>query len=174
MIEVLVTIVIVAFGLLGLGGLQMRMQLSDMESYQRAQALVLLDDMSNRMAANRTNVASYVTGASNPLGTGMTCPTTSTTMEQTDTLQWCNALQGAAEKIGNNKVGAMVGARGCIENIATNQYLITIAWQGSIPTSAPAASVACGANLYDTAGTGCTGDLCRRAVTTVLNIATLN
>ena len=174
LVEVLVTMLMIAFGLLGLGGLQMRLQLSDMESYQRAQALALLDDMANRIAVNRAQAATYVTGASSPLGTGMTCPTTSATVQQTDTAQWCSALQGAAEKLGNSKTGTAVGARGCVENIGTNQYLVTVAWQGLTPISAPPAAVACGAGLYDTAGSSCTGDLCRRTVTTVVKIATLN
>jgi type IV pilus assembly protein PilV len=174
LVEVLVTMLMVAFGLLGLGGLQMRLQLSDMESYQRAQALALLDDMANRIAVNRAQAATYVTGAGSPLGTGMTCPTTSSTVQQTDTAQWCSALQGAAEKLGNSKTGAAVGARGCIENIGANQYLITVTWQGLTPISAPPAAVVCGAGLYDTAGSSCSGDLCRRTVTTVVSIATLS
>lgn len=174
LIEVLVTTLIVAFGLLGLGGLQMRLQLSDMESYQRSQALALLDDMANRVAANRDQAATYVTGGSSPLGAGMTCPTTATTVQQSDTVEWCTALQGAAEKLGTSKAGTAIGARGCVENIATNKYLITVAWQGMTPISAPPAAVDCGAGLYDTVGSSCTADSCRRVVTTVVNIATLN
>jgi type IV pilus assembly protein PilV len=174
LLEVLVTMFVIAFGLLGLGGLQMRLQLSDMESYERAQALELLDDMGNRIAVNRAQAAAYVTGAASPLGTGMTCPTTATTVQQTDTSQWCASLQGAAEKLGNAKTGAAVGARGCVENIGVNQYLVTVAWQGLTPISAPPAAVACGATLYDTDGSSCTGDLCRRTVTTVVKVATLN
>lgn len=173
LVEVLVALIVVAFGLLGLAGLQMRMQLADMESYQRAQALALLDDMVNRIATNRANAAAYVTGSASPLGSGMTCPTDASTLQKVDALQWCNALQGAAEKSGGSNSGAMIGARGCVENINTNQYLITVAWQGTTPTVAPAASVACGAGSYDTAGTACTGDVCRRTVTTVLSIAPL-
>ncbi|HEY0563491.1 MAG TPA: prepilin-type N-terminal cleavage/methylation domain-containing protein, partial [Methylophilus sp.] len=45
LLEVLITIVILAIGLLGLAGLQSRLHVSEMESYQRAQALVLLNDM---------------------------------------------------------------------------------------------------------------------------------
>ena len=175
MIEVLVTLIIVAFGVLGLGNLQMRMQLSDMESYQRAQALVLLEDIGSRIAANRDQAGTYVTGVSSPLGSGMSCPTVSATLKETDVLQWCNALQGAAEKIGGSKTGAMIGARGCIESLGANTYLITVAWQGMTPTGAPPSSVACGAGSYaDPGNSGCTGDLCRRTVTTILNIATLN
>ena len=51
MIEVLITIVILAFGLLGLVGLQAKVQLAEVESYQRAQAVVLLNDMADRLNA---------------------------------------------------------------------------------------------------------------------------
>jgi type IV pilus assembly protein PilV len=175
LIEVLVAMVIAAFGLLGLAQLQVRMQLSDMESYQRSQALLLLDDMANRIAANRGQALTYVTGPGAPLGSGMSCPTTVTTLQLTDAQQWCTALQGAAELAGATKSGAMVGARGCVENLGANSYLITVAWQGMTPTAAPSAGAACGAGLYaGAAGSACTGDLCRRAVTTVLDIAKLN
>ncbi len=175
LIEVLVALVIAAFGLLGLAGLQIRMQLSDMESYQRAQALLLLDDMTNRIAANRDQAATYVTGPTTPLGAGMACPTTSATLQQVDAQQWCTALQGAAEVAGATKSGTMLGGRGCVETLGVNSYLITVAWQGMTPTAAPSAGAACGAGLYaGAAGSACTGDLCRRTVTTVLDIAKLN
>jgi type IV pilus assembly protein PilV len=175
LVEVLVALVVAAFGLLGLANMQMRLQLSDMESYQRAEALLLLKDMANRIAANRDQAATYVTGAAAPLGTGIACPTTTATLQEIDTQQWCTALQGAAEMSGATKSGVMVGARGCVETLGANSYLITVAWQGMTPTAAPAAGVACGAGLYaGAAGSACTGDLCRRTVTTVLDIATLN
>lgn len=172
MIEVLVTMVIIAFGLLGMAGLQMRMQSSEMESYQRSQALLLLNDMASRIAANRNNAASYVTGTT--YGSGMACPTaTGTTVEQ-DLKQWCEALQGAAELTSSDdKVGAMVGGRGCVQS-ASGDYLVTVVWQGLTPISAPPASVTCGLNEYNGAsGASCVNDLCRRAVTTLVRIATL-
>lgn len=51
LIEVLVTIVILAFGLLGLAGLQSKINIGVIESYQRGQAVVLLNDMAERMKA---------------------------------------------------------------------------------------------------------------------------
>lgn len=172
MIEVLVTMVIIAFGLLGMAGLQMRMQSSEMESYQRSQALLLLNDMANRIAANRNNAAAYVTGAT--YGTGMTCPTAVATTADQDLKQWCEALQGASEvSAADAKVGAMVGGRGCVQT-ASGDYLVTVAWQGLTPISTPPASVTCGANQYNGAsGSSCVNDLCRRAVTTLVRIATL-
>lgn len=170
LLEVLVTIVILAIGLLGLAGLQTKLQTSEMESYQRAQALMLLNDMASRIATNRNAAASYVT---TELGAGMACPTTTSTLAESDAGEWCRALQGAAEKSGANDVGAMVGGRGCVESAGTGIYMVTVAWQGLVPISAPPDSVACGQGEYDTSGTGCINDLCRRAITTIVRIATL-
>lgn len=177
MIEVLVTIVILAIGLLGLAGLQSRLQASEMEAYQRAQALILLGDMASRINTNRAKAATYETGTATPLGASMTtCPTATATSNQqeVDAAQWCAALQGAGETLGTNKVGAMLGGRGCVESLGGGAYRITVAWQGLTPIAAPPASVACGKNSYDTSGSACTGDLCRRVVTTIVRIATLS
>ncbi len=53
MIEVLVTLIILLVGLLGLAGLMVQSQRSEVESYQRVQALVLLQQMAGRINANR-------------------------------------------------------------------------------------------------------------------------
>jgi type IV pilus assembly protein PilV len=170
LIEVLVTLVILSIGLLGLAGLQSRLQVSELEAYQRAQALILLDDMASRITTNRSAAASYVTAS--PLGGTTTCPTTTSTQQQTDSGQWCSALQGAAETTGGSKVGAMIGGRGCVQSLGSNQYLVTVAWQGLTPIAAPAPT--CGQNSYNTAGTACVNDLCRRVVTTIVRIGTLS
>ena len=154
MIEVLVTILILMIGLLGLAGLQGRAMTSQMESYQRSQALILLKDMGDRINANRANVADYVAAATR--GTGfngsavLNCA--ALTGSALDLCEWHNALLGAAETLGGAKVGAMIGARGCIyQTVAPaawvpGEYLIAIAWQGFNSTAAltigPAA--ACG------------------------------
>lgn len=174
LLEVLITIVILVIGLLGLAGLQSRLQVSEMESYQRAQALILLDDMASRITANRTNASSYVTGIASPLGEGMTCPTASSSQQEIDTTEWCNALKGAAETSSGSNVGAMVGGRGCVEFLGSGQYMVTVAWQGLTPIATPPVSVGCGKDLYNgAAGSNCSSDACRRYVTTIVRIATL-
>lgn len=174
LIEVLVTILILSVGLLGMAGLQARLQQSEMEAYQRAQALLLLDDMANRIAANRNQASLYPTGTTAPLGAAMTCPTSTATQQERDLREWCQSLQGAGETAGTSKVGAMIGARGCVESIGSNQYLVTVAWQGLTPISAPPAGVACGLNSYNGAtGSECTLDRCRRVITTIVRIANL-
>ena len=67
MIEVLITIAIAAFGLLGIAALQAKMHLTETESYQRAHATILVRYISDRINANRKNAMAYVTAA--PLGT---------------------------------------------------------------------------------------------------------
>lgn len=150
LIEVLITIVILAFGLLGVAGLQARMQLAEVESYHRSHAIVLLQDMVDRVAANRRNAMSYVTAA--PLGAGngiQDC--TGLAGADLDLCQWNNALLGAPETAASGqKVGAMIGARGCITNVSATmprEFVVAVVWQGMAPTVAPG-STACGQGLY--------------------------
>lgn len=173
LVEVLIAMVILAVGLLGLVGLQGRLHIAQVESYQRAQALILLQDMQNRIVLNRNNAADYIT--LEPLGTGMDeCPVANATRAESDMRDWCEQLIGAGETISGSNVGAMVGGRGCVESLGGDQYLITVAWQGLGPVSAPPAAVTCGADEYDgPAGSPCVNDQCRRVVTTVVRIATL-
>jgi len=182
LIEVLVTMVIIAFGLLGMAGLQTRMQLSEVEAYQRSQALMLVNDMASRLATNRQYVTSYVTGTSTPLGTSYACDSMATaTRAQSDLKEWCLALLGAAETLTvgstTTKHGAMIGGRGCIEDSPSGDgdYMVTIAWQGITPVGAPPSSVACGSGSYNGTGSSlCVDDKCRRFVTMIVRIGSLN
>jgi type IV pilus assembly protein PilV len=161
LVEVLVAMVILSFGLLGLAALQSKTQLSELESYQRAQAVVLRDNMVKRISARYTVAAAYVTGTGNPLGTGDSQPTTCngiTNLTTRDQCIWSNQLKGASEKQSSSNVGAMVGARGCVEQLVAEDptpgicrpgvYRVSIAWQGLYPTVVP--GIACGKNAYGT------------------------
>lgn len=149
MIEVLVSIVILAFGLLGVAGLQAQIKLAEVEAYQRAQAVVLLQDMVDRINANRRNSMSYVTAT--PLGTGNAegaCA--GLTGAALDLCDWNNALLGVGETSGVASVGAMIGGRGCITNIVAAMprvFVVAVVWQGNTPTLAPQ-STNCGQGSY--------------------------
>ena len=158
MIEVLVTLVILMVGLLGLAGLQMQGLRSEMESYQRVQALVLLQDMAGRINANRGNrnqngcsgLASQVqinacewdaitanirAFIADDIGTGATADCTILSGQKRDTCEWGNALKGAGvEDASGASVGAMIGGRGCIREVGADANQITVeisvAWQG--------------------------------------------
>ena len=158
LIEVLVTIVILAFGLLGLVGLQAKTQLAEVESYQRAQAIVLLTDMVDRINANRSTAPAYAGGS--VFGTGFTdpspCPTAAGAAR--DQCEWSVALKGAAEKRSSSNVGVMNGGRGCITQLQAPDptpatctpgiYLVSVAWQGLNLTSTPGAGAACASGSY--------------------------
>lgn len=159
LLEVLITIIVLAIGMLGLANLQSKIHVTEIESYQRAHAVLLLQDMIDRVNANRTNAASYVSATE--LGTGGAYADCSgaANLAARDRCEWQNALLGASEKSSSNaNVGAMVGARGCIELVqAANPaagvctpgiYRISVAWQGLYATAEPAAGLACGEDDY--------------------------
>lgn len=173
LLEVLITLVITAFGLLGLATLQLKIQAAEMEAYQRAQAVLLAADMVERISANRGNAVAYATGGANPLGTGdgLAAPCPTATGATRDLCEWSSALKGASERSATGTVGAMIGARGCIEQLqapnATGPaclpaiYRVTVAWQGLAGTAAPALS--CARDLYGS-------DASRRAIASQITI----
>jgi type IV pilus assembly protein PilV len=157
LVEVLVTLVILAFGLLGVAGLQAKMSLAEMESYQRSQALMALTQMTEFMSANAAQATSYLIAGT--IGTGDTQPTNCTTITPgpiRDLCEWSNSLKGASEQKSALNVGGMVGAVGCITQLtAANPalgvctagiYRVSVAWQGMNPAPTPA--LACGLGSY--------------------------
>lgn len=163
MIEVLISMAIMAFGLLGLVGMQAVAQKAELDSYQRAQGLVLLADIVDRINTNRgagncynitTNTTSgtpYIgsTGTSSYNLSGFSCSgigpsgsaasTAAVARALRDLTEIDNMLKGAAEQLSGGQVGAMIGARACIGfDTNTNAYTVAVAWQGSGPTFSPA------------------------------------
>jgi type IV pilus assembly protein PilV len=156
LVEVLVTLVILAFGLLGVAGLQAKMSLAEMESYQRSQAILALTEMTERMNANTAQASSYLNAGT--IGTGDTQPPNCTTLSgpTRDLCEWSNSLKGASEQKSAAKVGGMVGAVGCITQLqaynpalgvcSAGIYQVSVAWQGMNPTATPA--LVCGQGTF--------------------------
>ena len=155
LLEVLVSLVILVFGLLGIIGMQAFTQVATFESYQRGQALILVQDMADRLATNRGAAGCYAitidttTGspfagmpatAAAPTCTAAVGTAATRAIADIDLAAWDGALKGAAEQTGGASVGAVLGARGCISyTAATNSYRIAVAWQGMAATVAPTA-----------------------------------
>jgi type IV pilus assembly protein PilV len=183
LIEVLVTLVILMLGLLGLVGLMVQSQRSQVESYQRMQALVVMQDMVNRINTNRKAAGCYAVAG--PVGTGYAVPAVGTlavtatcpvaTAEQIawaqrtdqDIREWNALLLGSTEKSGTRDAGAMLGARGCITVVSAGVYQVSVVWQGGGATIAPPAAVTCGTGLYG-------DEALRRAVSVPVQIANLS
>lgn len=194
LIEILITLLILALGLLGLVGMQVMAQQAELESYQRAQAMVLMSDIVDRINTNRKGATCYVvtTGAGTPyLGTAgsakydiasYSCPSAAThpnavTRAAFDLEAIDKMLLGTAEQSsGGGSIGAMLGARACIGfDAASQSYTVAVAWQGmsrtfspdSWPTaSTPTVARKCAVNLYG-------DDTHRRVVWTTVLIASL-
>ena len=163
LLEVLVTIVILVFGLLGLAGFQMRTTVAEHEAYQRVQALILVQDMVDRIYANRSNAATYI---QNDIGSsGALADCASLAGKDLDLCEWSNSLVGASEAKSSNSVGALLGGQGCITAGAVNEYIVTVVWQGLAKTVAPGST--CGLGDYG-------DELLRRAVSMRVQIATLS
>ena len=164
MIEILITIAILMVGLLGLAGLQTQVAAAEFEAYQRAQALVLVQEMADRMNANKKIAGKYVQDDIGADGVEIPGCDGMTSFER-DVCEFHNSLVGASEKkSGVNTVGAMIGARACITNPEANVYVVTVAWQGFASTKAP--DEKCGAGAYG-------DDKKRRTVSFPMRVATL-
>jgi type IV pilus assembly protein PilV len=182
-IEVLITLVLVTVGLLGLIQLMTRSTMAEFESYQRAQALVLVNDMVDKITSNRKGAGCYAitTDTANGapyLGTGgsgtQACTAWGTAAEQSRALDdlndWNSKLLGLGETLGGSATGAMQGARGCVTyDPAANTFQVSVAWQGNSDTVAATSidpTLVCGFGLYG-------AEAKRRIVATTLAIANL-
>ncbi|UHD16157.1 type IV pilus modification protein PilV [Thiocapsa bogorovii] len=157
LIEILVTAVIIAFGLLSLAGLQAKMTATQMESYQRAHALVLVEDMAARIATQRraAEAGAYATtGTTTTVGDGDANDPSNDCSDEAnlparDLCEWSQALKGVGTTANDGRfLGAMLGARGCIDRINEDPetFLVTVAWQGLTETVSP--SLTCGSGEY--------------------------
>ena len=138
MIEILVTIVIVSFGLLGLAGFTTRASALAVEANQRARAAAILADMGNRIANNKTGAAGYV--SANALGaTAQTGCAAKASLALRDLCEWNNQLFGASDALTSGAADALK-FRGCITRPVASDpvYVVTVAWAATVPGVPPA------------------------------------
>jgi type IV pilus assembly protein PilV len=175
LVEVLVTLMILSFGLLGVAGLQSKIGVAEMESYQRAQALLALSQMTERLSANAAQAANYV--SNNAVGTGDAEPADCAGVAagpNRDLCEWSNTLKGTGETSGGTRTGGMLAGRGCITQLqapnpalgvcSAGIYQVAVAWQGMAPTAAPV--LACGTGLYGA------NDAYRRLIAATVSVPT--
>lgn len=189
MMEILVTLVIVSVGLLGLAGLQAMAKVAELESFQRAQALVLVSDMVEKIRLNKgtgmKNCFAITTAASGApvYGTGAAAFALCTDARwDAAKTEWSNTLQGASETKTSGgvvaSVGAVIDGRGCVTYDAaketidsasglgiseSGEFTVSVAWQGIGATVANTTNL-CGTGLYGS-------ETKRRVVSSVFRIA---
>lgn len=137
LIEVLVAVFVCAFALLGFVAMQARAVTAEFEALQRSQALVLVEDMATRISANRARAADYVQAGL--VGAGALAACGGLAGAALDLCEWSNLIRGSTEERGGSRIGAMLGARGCITRAVggSDRYVVSVAWSGVVPTGAP-------------------------------------
>lgn len=166
MIEVLITLIVVAIGVLGVVAIQALSKKNNVDSLSQTIAAQLSLDILERMRGNnsRAALAAYYNNAPNRATVPATEPTpncrtsgtpcTPAQMAVHDIWAWDQQLKGANEKISTTLTGGLVNPTACIDGPAGGDsgiYTVTIAWRA--PTELPSnAAVACGAGsgLYGT------------------------
>lgn len=131
LIEVLISILIAAFGLLGLAGLQVASLRYQKVAQFRSVASQYSADITDRMRANVAGAANYVTSTSDKLGANATVAVCTT---------GCDATKVAAQDIYNWRFGlskAMAGGWGEIAGNINDGFVITVYFkEPSKPTDA--------------------------------------
>lgn len=158
LLEVIITMAVLAIGLLGLAGLQARALNAEADSFSRAQAILLANDMADRMNANLAEVKTSTSAATGynqqssgsvktVFGTGYNndcitstnntqalqaaCCAAKTSIAARDLCEWDLALKGIGTASGTTKVGALTSARACVFNTGTTGvFQVDVVWQG--------------------------------------------
>ncbi len=147
LIEVLVTVVVFAIGLLGIAGIQVQSKRSNFEAIQRSTASLLAHDIVERMRTNAGGLGTYLANGAalggNTLGNeptpncqgGTSCASAELALH--DLWEWERAIDGSSEASGS---GGLVAPTACISGPlggGTGAYTVAIAWRGQAELTNP-------------------------------------
>jgi type IV pilus assembly protein PilV len=164
LLEVLISLVVLAFGMLALARTIGHSSKEEMEAYQRTQAMTVASELVDRIRNNPKQASLYV-GDYVPAGPVEDCTAVDPAdIVGRDQCEFRNRLRGADILDATKGIGAPIAARACVVNAAPNIYVIAVAWQGILAT-APADSP-CGTGAFDKEEN-------RRVYSTVVQVATL-
>lgn len=180
LIEVLVTVFVIAVGLLSAAGLQIISKKANFDALQRTQASAMAQSIVSKMRVNSGTLGSYVTAdvvtglttAPSPACLGATT-CSAEQLAQYDLWQWAQSLRGAEETDPDNQFnGGLSQPSGCIQAGANGLYTIVVAWRGIAPLRNPIdtddetdpSNNACGVNKTVYAAESDEGDVTYRRV----------
>lgn len=166
MIDVMLAIFIFSVGLLGIAGLQMFSKKAGYEAVQRTTAVMLANDIVERMRANSVQatgrndinepnqayLANFqpVQDTAEPQPTCADDATKCSPAEQAahDLWEWQQAILGATDQLDGTNTGGLVQPSACITDptpaLPNNQdIMVAIVWRSQTPTSNPV-STPCG------------------------------
>lgn len=154
LIEVLVSLAIFSLALLGYSTVSSKVQARQLEIAQRIYGINLVDIMASQLAANVGARDCYNLGATE-VGLGhsqdYSCAIADNPegkqQAEDDINQWSYLLQGGGETVLGAPVAGLINARGCIVREG-DSFVVSVAWQGLLETSAGSAGIDCGAGSY--------------------------
>jgi len=182
LLEIIITMAILAVGLLGLAGLQARAINAETESFSRAQAMMLANAMADRMNANVAGIKASTAAATGynqqsggvkvVFGSGYNnasvCSPSPAPTPPMDVIfdDLCDLDQALKGSIGDSgAVGGMSGARACVFSTGTNnEFQIDVVWQSRDIGTVPAGND-CGSAVITSRRSG---------VTRIVRLAVLN
>lgn len=138
LIEILITLVVTAFGLIGLAGFVTKATALSVDATQRARAAALLNDMTSRLANNKANAAAYVSADVHGEAPQANCAAAATAAAR-DLCEWNNLLAGTNDAQAGGNAG-FLGFRGCVTqpNALDPVFVVSIAWGSLTPGVPPA------------------------------------
>lgn len=179
MIEVLVALLVIAIGVLGAVALQSRAVQGGMETYQRTQALLLVEDMAARMRNNKLNVSTCYAAVGNGMGyvgvgrDDISSLTGCETQANKDIAAWHQMLLGSAEMSDKSntatQVGGILSARGCIKSVGNGAYRVSVAWKALNKLGYSTARDSCAISAFTSDG----GEPYRRVVSVTVRVTDL-
>lgn len=145
LLEVMIAVLVFAFGLLTTASLQLLAKRANYESLQRTTASHLAFDMLERIRANTAAMNNYTGGGQVVLGNGSrggepapNCDSTadgctSADVALYDLWQWEQLVDGATETRAGTATGGLVSPTACVRGPAgggAGTYTVAIAWRG--------------------------------------------
>lgn len=152
LIEVLVALFVISIGMLGIAAMELFSKQSGSEAVQRSTAVLLAQEMMEKMRANPAGLAAYIgntignASVATPSTDCKTTTCTSANLVSFDLWSWEQLLDGATETSGSNNTGGLVQPQGCITGPAAGAagvYTVAIAWRGTSAMGNPSTST-CG------------------------------
>lgn len=140
LVEVMVTVFVVAIGLLTAAGLQAVSKKAAFDAIQRTTATVLAQDMLERIRSNPLQVSHYapteIYQGKEPIAS--TCSSSASCTQALlvgyDLAQWWQSLDGASETIadgtGSAYSGGLRSPAGCIRYSGGNLVEVIVTWRG--------------------------------------------
>ncbi len=135
LIEVLVTMFVLAIGLLAVASLQAMSKKLHYDAIQRTSAGALAQSMVESMRGNPAHLDAYLTTDASQLSLNTDCAQTICSEAQLasyDLYRWNREMQGVETQSGSDSAGGLVNPTGCIskDGALPGLYIIAIAWRG--------------------------------------------